>query len=247
MSNVQEMKILHFSIIAFSFLIILSSSQSVFGQQQNTTDGYIHYGPSRQSIPSYLVSPQHNATLEEQFGNTVMTKLVHGDSMLILNQTSQKLTYKMGENITIIAELVNIGNKTVEVAYCEPWVALEIKNQTGNEVWPNSQWVCIPEFYGTKILQPGEHISIQPWGVTFAPYSFLQPKLSVPGNYTVMSVAVLTFDMNPKNIRSVEPLWSKPLQITILPEKVPEFPFTVAILLVGMVSAIVFYRTKFGK
>lgn len=225
----------------------MSSSQTVFGQQKNTTDGYIHYGPSRQSIPSYLVSPQHNITLEEQFGNTSTTKLVHGDSVLILNQTSQKLAYKIGENITINAELINMGNKTVEVAYCEPWVALEIKDQTGNEVWPNSQLTCIPEFYGKKILQPGEHISIRPWGVTFAPYSFLQPKLSVPGNYTVMSVAVLTFDMNPKNIGSVEPLWSEPLQIVVLPEKVPEFPFAVPMLLIGFVSVIVFYRIKFRR
>ncbi len=198
-------------------------------------------------IPIMMMSPvyaQNYATLEKQFGNTATTKLIHGDSVLILNQTTQKLAYKMGENITINAELINTGNKTVKVAYCEPWVALEIKDQTGNEVWPNSQLACIPEFYGTKILQPGEHISIQPWGVTSAPYSFLQPKLSIPGNYTVMSVAVLTFDMNPKNLGSVEPLWSEPLQITVLPEKVPEFPFAIPILLAGIMSILVFYRMK---
>lgn len=190
------MKTLHLSILVSSFVVALILSHTAFG-----------------------IDPVNHSTLEKQFGNITTTKLFHGDSVLILNQTTQKLVYKMGENITINAQLINMGNKTVEVAYCEPWVALEIKNQTGDEIWPNSQLVCIPEFYGTKTLHPGEYISIQPWGVTFAPYSFLQPKLSIPGNYTVTSVAILTFDMNPKNIRSVEPLWSEPLQITVLPEE----------------------------
>jgi len=241
------MGILHLSIIIISFLIILSSSQTVFGQQKNTTNGYIHYGPSLQSIPSYLVSPPYHTTLEKQFGNTTTIKLAHGDSVLILNQTTQKFAYKIGENITINTKLINIGNKTVEIAHCEPWIALEIKDQAGNEVWPNSQMACIPEFYGKKILQPGESISVQPWGVTFTPSSFLQPRLSIPGNYTVMSVAVFTFDVNPKNVGYVEPLWSKPLQITVLPEKVPEFSFTIPIFLISFVSVIVFYSVKFQK
>ncbi len=189
------MKTLHLSILVISFVAVLILPHTAFGIDQ-----------------------VNHSTLEKQFGNITTTKLYHDGSVLILNQTTQKSAYKMGENITINAQLINMGNKTVEIAYCEPWVALEIKNQTGDEVWPNSQVVCIPEFYGTKTLHPGERISILPWRVTFAPYSFLQPKLSIPGNYTVMSVAILTFDMNPKNIRFVEPLWSKPISISILPE-----------------------------
>ena len=199
----------------------------------------------------------YSSTLEEQFGNTVTTKLVHDDSVLILNQTTQKLAYKIGENIAINTELINIGNKTVEIAYCEPWVALEIKHQTGNEIWPNSQLSCIPEFSGTKILPPGEHLSVQPWGVTAAPSTFPPPRLSIPGNYTVVSVAVFTFDVHAKNLSSIEPLWSKPLQIMVLPEKyveneinssmtkLPEFPFAIPVFIASITSLILLYRIKF--
>ena len=115
------------------------------------------------SQSAFGIDQTYQSTLEKQFGNTATTKLVHGDSVFILNQTTQKLAYKIGENITINTELINIGNKTVEIAYCEPWIALEIKDQTGNEIWPNSQMACIPEFYAKQTLQPGEHIIVKPW------------------------------------------------------------------------------------
>lgn len=184
------MKTLLYSIIILSFVLTFVLTQTAFG---------------------------YNPTLEDQLGNSSTTKLVHDGSILILNQTTQKLAYEMGENITINTELVNLGNKTVAINYCEPWVVLEIKNQTGDEVWPNTQLACIPEFGGTKILQPGEHLNEQPWGFTMQPNVFPSPKLSLPGNYTAVSVAVFRFDTHTKNLGSVETLWSKPIQITILP------------------------------
>src|SRR3989442_9988743 len=153
----------------------------------------------------------YNLTLEEQFGNSSTTKLIHNDAILILNQTAKKLVYQSGENITITPELINIGNTTVDIAYCEPWVALEIKNQTGYEIWPNSQLACIPEFHGKKTLQPGEHLNEQPWGLSTGPDIFPPPRLHTPGNYTVMSVALFTFNTHAENADSLEPLWSKPL------------------------------------
>lgn len=222
-------------------MLVLASSQIVFGSQSCPTGGYIHYGPSRQSIPCYLVTPQYNPTLEEQFGNTTQTKLVHDGAILILNQTTQKLAYKMGENITISTELINTGNKTVDIYYDEPWVALEIKNQTG-VVWPQSTIVAfIPEFHGMTTLEPREQFGTQPWG----PNIF--PKLSIPGNYTVTSVALFTFNTHTESSDSLQPLWSKSLQITILPEKVPEFPFTIPVFLVSITSLIVFYRMRINK
>ena len=42
-------------------------------------------------------------------------------------------------------------------------------------------------------------------------------------------------------------LWSQPIDLTIFPEeKVPEFPFAVTVLMIGIVSVIVFYRIKIG-
>ncbi len=197
-----------------------------------------------------LISPQsafgidqtYPSTLEKQFGNIATTKLIHGDSVLILNQTTQKLAYEIGENITVNTELVNVGNKTVEIVHCEPWIALEIKDHIGNEIWPNSQMACIPEFYGKQTLQPGEHISVPPWVV-----SMLPPKVYASGNYTVLSVAVFAFGTQVNSLSSAEHLWSKPLRITILPEKIPEFPFAVSILLASFVSVIVSYRIRIRK
>lgn len=181
--------------LSFLFSIIFLASQSAFGKDST-----------------------YNPTLEDQWGNSTKTKVVHDNSILILNQTT-KLAYKMGENITINTELINIGNKTVTIGYCEPWVVFEIKNQAGDEVWPKSQVACIPEFTGQKTLKPGEHLNVQPWSSMTANTVIPSPKLYVPGKYTAVSVALFTFDTNSKNLGSIEPLWSEPLQIDILTEK----------------------------
>ncbi len=246
------MKTLQLSITTISGIVIISIlSQAAFGSQPCPTGGYIHYGPSRQSIPCYLVTPQSNPTFEEQFGNPTKTKLVNDGSILVLNQTAQKLEYKMGENITIIPELINIGNRTISIAYLEPAFFLEIKNQTGDVVWPQSTRIgWVPEYSGIKTsLKPGEHFSGKPWGVTLRPDIFPPTiRLSDPGNYTVISIGLFTFNTTHSvTAGNLEPIWSKPLQITILPEKVPEFPFAVPILLISITSLIVFYRIRIRK
>ncbi len=119
------MKIL-LSIIVIRFVISLTISQTAFG------------------------SP----ALEYQLGNSSTTERSYDDSILILNQTTQKPSYKMGENIVISTELINAGSNSVDITYCLPWIALEIKDHTGDEVWPKSQLGCIPEFSGNKTLQP---------------------------------------------------------------------------------------------
>lgn len=209
------------------------------------------------SSPIVFGYTKYNPTLEDQLGNSTKTKLVHDGAILILNQTIQKLVYKVGENITISTELINIGNKAVDIAYGEPWVALEIKNQNGDEIWPNSGIASYPEFQGKKTLKPGEHISEQPWGLTSAPNIFPNTiRLSSPGNFTAISVAIFRFTTPLENSDSVVPLWSKPLQITILPEeyiqnetnssmvKIPEFPVTIPILAISLIFLLVFYRMK---
>lgn len=207
--------------------------------------------------PNIFVNGQtYNTTLESQFGNTSKTELIHDGAMIILNQTTQKLSYKMGENITVNTELVNVGNKAVDIAYCEPWVAFEIKSQVGDEIWPKSQLACIPEFSSKKTLQPGEHFVVQPWG-SRSGNVISPPSSDNPGTYSVISVAVFTFNTSPGGLSSAEPVWSKPLQITVLPEKyienkddssitkAPEFPFALPMLLVGITSLILLYRIKF--
>ena len=215
------MKILYLSITFFPFILVPILFGVAFGSEPCPASGYVHYGPSRQSIPCYLVTPQYNPTLEEQFGNSTKTKLVHDDAILILNQTTKKLVYQSGEEMTIIPELTNVGNKSVDIGYWEPEFFLEIKNQAGDVVWPQYTGIAyIPEFHGIKTLKPGEQFGVRPWTAPTAPiFDPLPIVLSTPGNYTVISVTTLTFDIPSQMVFSLEPLWSKPLQITVLPEK----------------------------
>lgn len=217
------MKTLHLSIIIFSFTLAPILLNNAFGSEPCPPSGYIHYGPSRQSVPCYLVITPPNPTLEEQFGNPTQTKIIHDNAILILNQTTKKLVYQSGEEITISPELINIGNKTVDIAYWEPEFFLEIKNQSGI-VWPQYATAAyIPEFHGIKTLKPGEQFGVRPWTTPTGPI-FDPPPIRVyaPGNYTVISVTTFTFDTNTNRLNSMEPLWSKPLQITVLPEKYVE-------------------------
>lgn len=190
------------------------------------------------------IPQSYNPTLEDQLGNSTKIKLAYDGSLLILNQTTSKLVYKSGENITIIPELINTGNKTVDIAYLEPEFFLEIKNQTGYVVWPQHTVIgWIPEFSGIKTLKPGEHFGAQPWGVTLGQDYFPHAiKLLVPGNYTATSVGLFTFDTTHSvTADKLEPVWSKPIQITVI----PEFPFAILILLISITSLIVFHRIKF--
>ncbi|MGI0058442.1 MAG: hypothetical protein ACREBJ_01630 [Nitrosotalea sp.] len=204
-------------------MLILSSSQTALGYDKN-----------------------NSPTFEDQLGNSTKTTLVN-DYSIILNQTTPKLTYDIGETIPINATLVNVGNKTVQITYFEPEFFLEIKNQAGEVVWPqNSRIGWVPEPVGTKTLKPGERFSEQPWRVTQPGVSHPAIRLLVEGNYTVISVGLFTFNNTDSAIPSYQkPIWSKPMQITILPEKVPEFPFAIPILLVSITSLIIFYRLKF--
>ncbi|MDE2590922.1 MAG: hypothetical protein KGL95_14800, partial [Patescibacteria group bacterium] len=96
----------------------------------------------------------HIPTFEEQFGNPMQTWLAHNGAILILNQTSNKLEYKAGENITISTELMNLGNKSVDIGYWPPLVVLEIKNQDGTVVWPeNTRIGTVQEFYGVETIR----------------------------------------------------------------------------------------------
>ncbi len=170
----------------------------------------------------------HIPTFEEQWGNPTQTQLSHNDTILILNQTSDKLEYKVGENITISTELINVGNKNVDIGYWPPMVVLEIKNQDGIVVWPKITWIGIlQEFYDVETIRPWEHLDEKPWGhnnFTRLFYDMPLPQLQIPGKYTVVSMALFTFNITTDSrghrepIGNVQPLWSKPIQITVLPK-----------------------------
>ncbi|CUR52290.1 protein of unknown function [Nitrosotalea devaniterrae] len=169
----------------------------------------------------------NNPTFEERLGNPTQTWLAHDGAILLLNQTSNKPEYKVGENITISTELINVGDKSVDIGYWPPLVVLEIKDKNGALVWPeNTNLMAILEFYGVETIRPGEHLGEKPWGhgnFTYLMYKMPLPQLHVPGKYTVVSMALFTFNMTTDGHGHREPtglttqLWSKPIQITVLP------------------------------
>ncbi|MDE1763898.1 MAG: hypothetical protein KGH88_06605, partial [Thaumarchaeota archaeon] len=190
--------------------------------------------------------------MEDLFGNATQTYRTHNGTTLILDQIT-KLEYKSGENITVTPELVNIGNRNVDISYWEPLTLFEIKDSDNKIVWPKINGIgFIPEWHDVVKIKPGEDFIEHQW----RPGSTLYTQIREPGNYTVRSVAFFTFDAHTKYMNSVQPLWSKPLQITVLPEKyvenetdssmpnAPEFPFAVPVLLISAISAIVFSRMK---
>lgn len=168
-----------------------------------------------------------NPTFEERLGNPTQTWLAHNGAILILNQTSDKPEYKVGENITISTELINLGNKSVDIGYWPPLVVLEIKDQKGALVWPeNTNLMIIEENYDVETIRSGEHLDEKPWGngkFTSLMYAMPLPQLHVPGKYTVVSMALFTFNLTTNSQGHREPtglttqLWSKPIQITVLP------------------------------
>jgi hypothetical protein len=234
------MKTLYISLIIFSFALVSILSNVAFGSEPCPASGYIHYGPSRQSIPCYLVSPQYNSTLEEQskiinttnasnlFNNPVFCdqhfdqgptlgetigeqqcenaiyQINYNDSKLLVANIINKTTFKVRETITVIPELTNIGNHTVAISYCGPLFVTLIIDQHGKIVSPQYAWAC-PLIDHSMILAPNVSTPGDSYGQIIT--------LDTPGNYTMTSIASFG------GIPNTTVLWSKPLQITVLPEK----------------------------
>jgi len=233
------MKSLFISIIIFSLVLVPILFDAAFGSEPCPASGYVHYGPSRQSIPCYLVS-QYNPTPEEQsqtinitntgilfnnpafcnqhfdqgptLGETIgeqqcenhTYQINYNGSKLLVTNIINKTTFKVRETISVIPELTNIGNHTVAISYCGQLFVTLILDQHGKIVSPQYSWAC-PLFDHGVTLAPNVSTPGDSYGQITT--------LSAPGNYTLTSI--VTFG----GIPNTTVLWSKPLQITILPEK----------------------------
>jgi len=245
--------------IIFSFALVPILFNVAFGSEQCPASGYIHYGPSRQSIPCYLVIPQYNSAVEEQpktinITNTLFNNPVFCDQHFdqgptlaetIGKQQCENPTFQINYNGSKLL-VTNIINKTTFKVRETITVIPELTN-IGNHTIAISY--CGQLFVTLIIDQHGKIVSPQyAWacplfdqGLTLAPNvstpgdSYGQIiALDTPGNYTMTSLA--SFGSTSNTV-----LWSKPIRITV----VPEFPFAIPILLISITSIIVFYRVKF--
>ncbi len=174
----------------------------------------------------------HGTTLGKTIGqkqceNPVYQMNYNGVNLTVINAINET-TFKMGENIIVIPELISTGNHNVTISYCGPLFMTVVMDQFGKIVWPQYSWAC-PLFMSDIRLAPNT-----PTGEGYDQ----NITLNLPGNYTLRSLA--SFD----GASDSTVLWSKPLQITVLPEKVPEFPFAQIILVLGIISSVVIYRIR---
>jgi hypothetical protein len=206
------------------------------------------------------LSKTFDGTLENLYGNLNTTELDYQNSKIVLTQSIPKTIYKMGEPIIVNSSLFNTGDHNIVIFHWTSGIATELKynNGTTADVIGGNFILAGPMF--EDILKPGipnpinlVHTTTVSPNTHSSPARFLIDK---PGNYTLLSAIWMRFDSNNSSYIGIA-LWSKPLQITVLPEqyvqnetvstipKIPEFPFAVPVLIIGLVSLLVFYRIKF--
>ncbi|MDC8451661.1 MAG: hypothetical protein KGH87_00640 [Thaumarchaeota archaeon] len=180
-------------------------------------------------LQSFDHGPTFGETIGKQQCENPQSQIIYKDANLTVTNIMGKNMFKAGENITVIPELTNAANHNVTIGYCGPLFVTLVVDQYGKLVSPQYSWACPLVGYSMNVA-PNSSTPGESYGQNIV--------LHTPGNYTVMSI--VSFGDTSKQII----LWSKPVQITILPEKVPEFPFAQIMLAFGIVSTLIIYRKR---
>lgn len=150
------------------------------------------------------------------------TRLTHAGAVLIINQTVDKLEYKMGENITIHPQMINIGNSSVFAANGMPLFDIQVVYENGSKFYDSG-------YSGGDIVGAG--FTIKPGMIindtgSWGPYPGATApviKINTPGKYKIFSESNIQVYGDIKQWSTpnypVESLWSKPIEIIVLPEK----------------------------
>ncbi len=178
----------------------------------------------------------HGPTLGETIGmnkceNHSTLINYHGVNLTVINIIN-KTTFGIGENITVIPELLNHGNHNVTVSYCGQLFVTLTTDESNRIVSPQYSWAC-PLFDNEITLEPNVPTPGESYGQVIT--------LHDAGNYTIQSIA--SFADPPNQVI----LWSEPISIVAVSEKIPEFPFVIPVLLIGIVFVIGFYRMRFRR
>lgn len=150
----------------------------------------------------------HGPTLSETIGKehceNPMTQInYHGVNLTVTNMIN-KTTFQVGENITVVPELTNAGNRNVTIGYCGQLFVTLTMDESDKIVSPQYSWAC-PLFGKGVTLPSNSSTTGEGYGQIIA--------LHTPGNYTIRSIASFGGESN-----SIV-LWSEPIQITIIQEK----------------------------
>lgn len=154
----------------------------------------------------------YGSGLEYFYGNSNTTELEHDNSKIILEQTTLKTKYKIGEKIIVTSNLINTGTQNIIIYHWTPAISTEVKDENSKIAWLyGGGFVLGGNPLRDEMLKPNIPNPVNTLPVTFS--------LDDPGNYTIISMAWIKFDSNdPGDFKGIA-LWSKPLPITILPEK----------------------------
>lgn len=207
------METIKFSIITILFLCLLVSSQSALG----------------------LIYSKDNSTLEKDVYGNPIYQTDYNDSKLIVSNLLNGTIFKEGETITVIPEVTNLGNKTVHIGYDPPMFSFIVKDQLGKIVyWSGTPGLLVS--FGMTLKPNMSYPAYVPAGMAIQKETFSLTS----GNYTITSIARFTSSSYP---RSDFFLWSEPTSITVLAEKIPEFPSLLPIFLIS-VSLIILISSR---
>ncbi|SMH70359.1 hypothetical protein [Candidatus Nitrosotalea okcheonensis] len=172
-----------------------------------------------------------NGTLDlEKISDSTVTQLEFNNSVITFEQYLNKTTYKVGETIYVYGQLHNNGTRNVYVSYPGPATSSVLKDQSGKLVDSfGGAYVLDGGPYGNATLYPNTTTTLKtwdfprnvvggwPWSLQIRPDELVADK---PGIYYVKSMVHFNYDIHTiSEHRKTITLWSKPLQITVLPER----------------------------
>ncbi|MDE1765844.1 MAG: hypothetical protein KGI27_06160 [Thaumarchaeota archaeon] len=197
------MKFLNLAIL-FSMFAVLTFSQTAFAQTSHDV---------------------------AQSDNAPVTKISEKGVVLVVNQTVEKLQYKMGEPIIVHPEMSNVGKSTVFVANGLPLFHVEVRSENGTKVFDSGYSGMLIVGWGFT-LSPGMTESDNgTWG-SWPKAGEPVIHINVPGRYEILSEANISLYPSSQyfdHYTGSSPLlrlWSSPLEVSVLPEKYepPQLP-----------------------
>lgn len=166
----------------------------------------------------------------EKTSDTTTTQLEFNNSIITFEQYINKTTYKVGETIYVYGQLRNVGTGKVYVSYLGPATSSVLKDQNGKLVDSfGGAYVLEGGPYGNATLYPNTTTTLKVWDfprnvVGGGPWSLQTQPANLaadePGTYYIRSMINFNYsaDATSEHSKTIT-LWSKPLQITVLPEK----------------------------
>ncbi len=167
----------------------------------------------------------------------------NSDGVMVENAHLDQSTINVGENFTITATLVNNSPNVISVHNnCISPFSADFDSHAELQVLKPCIYFAI-----SKQLNPGENMTVTGPGANVAYRAVVsgQANATITFNYSIVNQTSLNMTSNP----SV----SKSILFTVSPgagqtgQKVPEFPFAMVVLFIGIISTLAIARLKWNQ